>query len=227
MMKKIAFLLLPLLSSTASAVMVDLRHEYLDDSKANYDRVYISHRFDNGFGFAVEAKTRSGGDDQERPFSEFGDNGDEYTLSYQFSTSDFVIQPGFVLETASSTAIYKPYLRVQYNINDQWWVAVRYRYEYSRNTDSGSEVDKDDGHMNRGDVWLGYNVGNLGFELNALYKKSDQVIYNNDKDDYEYNFRTSYKIDNITPYVEVGNVSVSSSSEDRQTRFRVGMAYTF
>lgn len=106
-------------------------------------------------------------------------------------------------------------------------MAGRYRYEYSRNTDSGSEVDKDDGHMNRGDVWLGYNVGNLGFEINALYKKSDLVIYNNDKDDYEYNFRTSYKIDNMTPYVEVGNVSVSSSSEDRQTRFRVGMAYTF
>lgn len=61
MMKKIAFLLLPLLSSTASAVMVDLRHEYLDDSKANYDRVYISHRFDNGFGFAVEAKPAQAG----------------------------------------------------------------------------------------------------------------------------------------------------------------------
>ncbi|EBG3131976.1 hypothetical protein FIR81_22275, partial [Salmonella enterica subsp. enterica] len=50
-MRKSLFLLLPLVVTNAHAVYVDVRHEYLDDSKANYDRAYISHRFANGVGF--------------------------------------------------------------------------------------------------------------------------------------------------------------------------------
>ncbi|ELJ2958532.1 hypothetical protein QQT51_004417, partial [Salmonella enterica] len=37
-MRKSLFLLLPLVVTNAHAVYVDVRHEYLDDSKANYDR---------------------------------------------------------------------------------------------------------------------------------------------------------------------------------------------
>ncbi|EQA5707415.1 oligogalacturonate-specific porin KdgM family protein, partial [Cronobacter sakazakii] len=39
-------------SFAAQAVTVDLRHEYID-SGINADRVAVSHRFDNGFGFSV------------------------------------------------------------------------------------------------------------------------------------------------------------------------------
>ncbi len=60
-MRKSLFLLLPLVVTNAHAVYVDVRHEYLDDSKANYDRAYISHRFANGVGFAIEAISKSGG----------------------------------------------------------------------------------------------------------------------------------------------------------------------
>ncbi|EBX1576334.1 hypothetical protein AS884_19430, partial [Salmonella enterica subsp. enterica serovar Dublin] len=34
-------------------------------------------------------------------------------------------------------------------------------------------------------------------------------------------------IDQWSPFVEVGNVSVNSNSDERQTRFRVGIGYTF
>ncbi|WP_348253718.1 oligogalacturonate-specific porin KdgM family protein, partial [Salmonella enterica] len=47
-MTKSLFLLLPLVVTNAHPVYVDVRHEYLDDSTANYDRAYISHRFANG-----------------------------------------------------------------------------------------------------------------------------------------------------------------------------------
>jgi len=53
------------MSFAASAVTVDLRHEFIDggkSDKSNADRVSVSHRFDNGFGFSVEAKWKSGGD---------------------------------------------------------------------------------------------------------------------------------------------------------------------
>ncbi|HCN96942.1 MAG TPA: porin, partial [Leclercia sp.] len=38
-------------SFAAQAVTVDLRHEYIDTG-TNADRVAVSHRFENGFGFS-------------------------------------------------------------------------------------------------------------------------------------------------------------------------------
>ena len=51
--KTLALAILSGMSFAASAVTVDLRHEYID-SGSNADRVAVSHRFDNGLGFGVE-----------------------------------------------------------------------------------------------------------------------------------------------------------------------------
>ncbi|SUF62951.1 protein yiiY [Salmonella enterica] len=94
-MRKTLFLLLPLVVTNAHAVYVGVRHEYLDDSKANYDRAYIAHRFANGFGFAIEVISKSGGDDTNKAFNDLETQGNEYTISYQFKTGDVVWQPDF------------------------------------------------------------------------------------------------------------------------------------
>ncbi|HDG1680040.1 TPA: hypothetical protein PFE14_000460 [Kluyvera ascorbata] len=153
--------MLALASASASAVTIDLRHEYTDTSQGQKDRVLISHRFANGFGFSVEAKTKSGGEHSDKAFNDVVDNGDE--------------------------------------------------------------------HVNRGDLWLGYKTGAWTFEGNYLYKKSeDYNRYNNGKDDYELDLKVAYSIDkNWKPYAQIGNVSVSSDEDDRQTRYRVGVQYTF
>ena len=38
------------------------------------------------------------------------------------------IYKGVAVEMGDDMAIYKPHLRVQYNINESWWTAFRYRY---------------------------------------------------------------------------------------------------
>jgi len=218
--------MLALASASAGAVTIDLRHEYTDDSKAQKDRVLISHRFANGFGFSVEAKTKSGGEHSDKAFNDIVDNGDEYVLSYQFNAApEITIQPGFALETSSSKAIYKPYIRGQYSFENGFYIAARYRYEYTRETGYGKEDD----HTNRGDLWLGYKVQKWTIEGNYLYKKSDNYFrYNDGKDDYELDLKVAYAIDkNWKPYAQIGNVSVHSTDDDRQTRFRVGVQYTF
>ncbi|QMI06952.1 oligogalacturonate-specific porin KdgM family protein [Citrobacter sp. RHB25-C09] len=223
-MRKALFLLLPLTVTSAHAVYVDVRHEYLDDSKANYDRAYISHRFANGFGFAIEAISKSGGDDTNKAFNDLETQGNEYTLSYQFKTGDVAWQPGFVLETGDGYSNYKPYFRAHWTLNESWWLGARYRFEYVRRS---SDV-RDDDTINRMDVWAGYKWNNFDWTIEGIYKKADKYdLYDGGKDNYEYNFRTAYIIDQWSPFVEVGNVSVSSNSDERQTRFRVGLGYTF
>ncbi|XWJ92324.1 oligogalacturonate-specific porin KdgM family protein [Phytobacter ursingii] len=223
-MKKLLFLLLPLAVSSAQAVYVDVRHEYLDDSKANYDRAYISHRFDNGFGFAIEAISKSGGDDTDKPFNDMESQGNEYTLSYQYKSGAVAWQPGFVVETGNGYATYKPYLRATWTLNDSWWVGARYRFEYIRR----SSDSRDDDTVNRMDVWAGYKWNNFDWTVEGIYKKAEKYnLFDNGRDNYEFNFRTAYIIDKWTPYVEIGNVSVRSNSDERQTRFRIGVGYSF
>nr|WP_142512763.1 oligogalacturonate-specific porin KdgM family protein [Klebsiella huaxiensis] len=223
-MKKVLLLLLPLTVSSAHAVYVDVRHEYLDDSKANYDRAYISHRFNNGFGFAIEAISKSGGDDADRAFNDMETQGNEYTASYQFKTGDVAWQPGFVLETGNGYSNYKPYLRATWTLNESWWLGARYRFEYVRRSSDSREDDT----VNRMDAWAGYKWNNFDWTLEGIYKRADKYNqFNNGKDNYEMNFRTAYIIEQWSPFIEVGNVSVRSTTDERQTRFRVGIGYTF
>ena len=166
---KSALLLIPLFSAAAQAGYVDYRHEYYDDGR-NYDRVYMSHRFATGFGIAVEAISRSENTQSNDAWNNMESNGNEYTASYQFTWQGLVWQPGIAIETGDNIAIYKPYIRVQYNINDNWWTAFR------------------------------------------------------------YNFRVAYKLGSWVPFVEVGNVSSgynTTTTDDRQTRYRVGLGYNF
>ncbi len=75
-------------------------------------------------------------------------------------------------------------------------------------------------------VWMSGRVINgtaFDWTIEGIYKKADKYdLYDGGlKDNYEYS-RTAYIIDQWSPFVvEVGNVSVNSSSDERQTRFRV------
>lgn len=216
-------------SFAASAVTVDLRHEFIDGGKTdktNADRVSVSHRFANGFGFSVEAKWKSGGDNTNQPYADFVGNGHEETISYQYKfNKNFSVQPGFNIESNDSRTIYKPNLRVQYSFDNGFYVAARYRYDYTRNPSKPANDDK----VNRGDAWAGYVFGDWRTELNYVYARSTEGTARNNNKPYsqEYNVKVAYKIDkNWAPYGEVGNVGVNDR-DDRQTRFRVGVAYSF
>ena len=183
--------------------------------------------FATGFGVAVEAISRSEDTQSNDAWNNMESNGNEYTASYQFTWQGLIWQPGIAIETGDNITIYKPYIRVQYNINDSWWTAFRYRQEYMRRNTDG----KDDRMVYRPEAWLGYNVNDWMFELNGIYKIADsEDLYNNRKDDYEYNFRVAYKLGSWVPFVEVGNVSSgynTTTTDDRQTRYRVGLGYNF
>ncbi|MGF7446215.1 porin [Klebsiella michiganensis] len=218
------------MSFAASAVTVDLRHEFIDggkSDKSNADRVSVSHRFANGFGFSVEAKWKSGGDNTSQPYSDFVGNGHEDSITWQWKANkNFSVTPGFNIESNDSRSIYKPNLRVQYSFDNGFYVAARYRYDYTRYP---ANAGKDDDKVNRGDAWAGYVFGDWRTELNYVYARSTEGVKRNDNKPYsqEYNLKVAYKLDkNWAPYGELGNVGVNDRS-DRQTRFRVGVAYSF
>lgn len=214
-------------AQTASAITIDYRHEfYTDFDHQNKDRILISDRFANGLGYSVETKVQS----TASPYKEMKQNGAEFGISYQFKPFDgWTMQPGFNAEfTSSNAAIYKPLFRVQYTFDNGLYIAARYRYEYTRNNDANESRHQTDEHMHRYEGWIGYRYGDWRGEFNYIWRNSDKQRRKGHTTDYEYDFKLSYDINKSwTPYIQVGNVKYSSSSDHRQTRYRIGIQYKY
>ncbi|MFB8787019.1 oligogalacturonate-specific porin KdgM family protein, partial [Pasteurella multocida] len=75
------------------------------------------------------------------------------------------LTPAFTIESTDSRTIYKPNLHVQYSFDNGFYVAARYRYEYTRYPSSSN---KDDDKVNRGDAWVGWVLGDWRTELNYV-----------------------------------------------------------
>ncbi|MCL6406785.1 oligogalacturonate-specific porin KdgM [Dickeya dadantii] len=227
-----------LVSVNALAVSIDYRHEMQDTAQAGHkDRLLISHRFANGFGLSSEVKWAQSSADKtpNKPFNEQVSNGTEVVASYVYKFNNvFSIEPGFSLESSSSNNNYRPYLRGRANVTDDLSVALRYRPYFKRNSGSINNT-KGDSTMDKGYTLTG-NIDytflkdyTIGYELE--YKKGTSgktILSDNDDYDITHNVKLSYKWDkNWKPYVEVGNVSGSETTDERQTRYRVGVQYSF
>ncbi|KGA34195.1 porin [Pectobacterium carotovorum subsp. carotovorum] len=237
--KLLALAVTSLISVNAMAVTIDYRHEMKDTPKNDHrDRLSISHRFDNGFGISAEAKWRQANNDNtpNKPYHETVSNGTEVVASYVYKINKtFQIEPGFSLDSSSTSNNYRPYLRGRAAVTDDFSVSFRYRPYYLRN--SGLNIGKANGDPS---VEKGYNLTTVlsykflkdfqvDYELD--YKKATKAgktLYDNDNDNFDHDVKLSYKWDkNWKPYTAVGNVAEDGKTDRRQTRFRVGVQYSF
>lgn len=213
--------------TVVNAATLDYRHEYADSTRINKDRIAVIETLPSGIGFYVDASVKSGGvnNEQDKILSDLVTNAIELGASYNYKITDHVIlQPGFIFESGSDTAIYKPYLRLQYNFDAGIYVAQRYRFDYARRTATNTDDEK----TNRFDSYIGYSDNNFKLEYNFTWMDSDQIKFDDTKNNYEHNVAFAWKVNKtFTPYLEVGNVAVNKYSDDRQTRYRAGIQYNF
>ncbi|EKY5004673.1 porin [Citrobacter amalonaticus] len=209
----------------AAESVIDLRHDYFDDGKINKDRIYFAHRFDNQFGFSVETRYKSSGDDANEPFNELDNNGSEATISYRFILNPkMYLIPAFNIDSNSGNTIYKPNLLLGTILGNGFYLNLRYRYDYTLQDNE----DLNNKATGRYDAWLGYKTGDWKFEYNFVYLHANTDIYNESHADYEHDMKVAYSVTkNWAPYIEIGNVSVYRLQDDRQTRFRIGFQYTY
>ena len=116
----------PFISIAAQAVTFDYRHETTDAGGNNHkDRLSMSHRFANGFGLSLEGKWK-GGQNKDKAFNETVSNGTEVVASYVYKINDtFQVEPGFSLDSSSSSNNYRPYLRGKANLSAHHSAIVR------------------------------------------------------------------------------------------------------
>lgn len=230
-----------LISLSSMAVTIDYRHEMQDTAKNDHkDRLLMSHRFDNGFGLSLEGKWGQSGKDTtpNKPFNETVSNGTEVTASYLYKfNKTFGLEGGLNLVSNSTSNNYRPYIKGTANITDSLYYGLRYRASYLRVSDDIGKSSV----TNPTDI-KGYTItSTLGYKLPANFvveyefeydkkTKAGSPGYIADNDNYglTHNVKLAYKYDkNWTPYAEVGNVVGSKTTDERQTRYRVGVQYNF
>lgn len=233
MLRSILLLTVPLITLSAHAVTFDYRHETNDSGGNNHkDRLSVSHRFANGFGLSLEGKWK-GAQDKDKAFDETVSNGTEVVASYVHKFNNtFQIEPGFSLDSSSSANNYRPYLRGKVNLTDDVSASLRYRPYYKRNSSNiGTQKDTSENGYNLTSVlsWKFLKDFQLDYELD--YKKANSagvVLADNESYDWTHDFKLTYKLDkNWSPYMAIGNVSGSKLTDERQTRYRVGVKYSF
>lgn len=211
-----------LFAGSLAAASLDVRQEYKHDSESYASRVKIGGGVGNHY-FGVEAKQKG------QPFSEWEAGDNEFEYGYKFQVTDhWLIQPSMPITFSSDKVTYKPQVRVQYAFDSGIKAKLRYRHEIRDYTDESGESTEQKSKVTGN---LDYNYENLQFGFEANYEKGldDQVYFNNKDMNWDMNLKIGYKESDWAwrPYVEFGNVSVSSTSDDRQLRSRVGVTYSF
>ncbi|MEI7233240.1 oligogalacturonate-specific porin KdgM family protein [Pectobacterium carotovorum] len=233
--KLLALAVTSLISVNAMAVTIDYRHEMKDTAKNDHrDRLSMSHRFANGFGLSVEAKWRQSDKDgtPNKPFSETVSNGTEVVASYVYNfNKTFSLEPGFSLDSNSTSNNYRPYLRGKVNITDDLSTSLRYRPYYKRNSGSiGGRNTSENGYNLTAVVSYKF-LKDFQVDYELDYKKANkagQYQYDNETYNFDHDVKLSYKLDkNWKPYMAVGNVAETGTTDNRQTRYRVGVQYSF
>jgi len=222
----------PVLANNAT---IDYRQQYLSEDQMHSHRFKIGYRMDNGLGFEGELKYKVAGDRQDVALDNSVNGGHEFTVSYQFKTDPLSTwTPSFQIDSDSDSSTYKFGLKYNRKLSDSFYVAGRYRYEARRlNRDNIDESVPDRGSDNRNtngyEGWLGYTpAGPWAFEYNYIYFDTDYIRYDNQKSDYEQNVIIKYKYDkNWTPFIEIGDVKVTATDDQRQMRWRAGIQYRF
>ncbi|WP_409307688.1 oligogalacturonate-specific porin KdgM family protein [Pectobacterium sp. B1J-3] len=236
--KLLALAVTSLISVNAMAVTIDYRHEMKDTPKNDHrDRLSVSHRFANGFGLSVEAKWKNGEPSKEttpnKPYHEQVSNGTEVVASYVYNfNKTFSLEPGFSLDSSSNSNNYRPYLRGKVNITPDLSTSLRYRPYYLRNSNKiGTTESTQENGYNLTAVVSYKFLKDFQIDYELDYKKANKAgktLYDNDNDNFDHDVKLSYKLDkNWKPYTAIGNVAESGTSDHRQTRFRVGVQYSF
>lgn len=233
----ITLLLTTLLSTHAFAFSIDYRHEVQDRAENTHkDRLLLSHRFANGFGLSSEVKWKTGDSDAEnnKIYHENTSDGFEVTSSYLYGFNKiYSLEGGLNIVSDSGYTNYRPYIKSIINITEDVNWSLRYRPFYKRySANRNTEKETSENGVTITSV-LGYRfLSQWGLDYELEYHKTNTAFFapvaNNKSYQWTHDLKLAYSVDkNWKPYFAIGNVSGSKYTDERQTRYRVGVTYNF
>ncbi len=235
-LKLVTLAMASLVTLNAHATAIDYQHEFKDSSNGEHnDSIKFSTMFEQGFGLSAEARGAQHANDksEKSPFSERVSSGTEVIASYTHDVNKtFSLEPGFSLESTADYNSYRPYLRGKINITDDFSLSLTYRPYYKRiSKNIGTQKQTAEKGYNLTSTMAYKFLNDYMFEYELDYQNSNEKKDNpseNKKYTFSHDFKLSYQWDkNWRPYLAVGNVPAVDQGNQRQTRYRIGIQYSF
>lgn len=211
---------------------VEYRHGYADGSKRNDDRFKIYVDTGKNIGFELDA--RYGNSNPSQVFdSTYLDGSELCAFYYKALNKNLTGLVGTSFDVSSSGAVHIPFVRLNYRFDNGFRIQGRYKWKFwdyemtNPQTNIGYRSK-----IQEFDTWVGYKYNQWDFEyqLDVFKQMADGAMPEFDGKDYDtqHNIKVSYAWDsNWKPFVEVGNVREDRYTSDRQTRYRIGIKYTW
>ncbi|EIY4985245.1 oligogalacturonate-specific porin KdgM family protein [Enterobacter hormaechei] len=223
---------------------INVRTEYLQTQRVNYDRLMLGYGWNNGINIHTElmwkhkdhkeahknnngATTRPTNRDR---WGDFVDNGHGLILNYNYTNADlpgWTLIPTFAVYTSSYWTTYEPGLEAHYKFNSEWRLRSRFRVDFDKPTSTNTSPSQ---KTYRPEIWVDYGPQNSpwSFTYNFIYYDTEVVRWNGKKYDYAQDFAVKYKIGNWQPALQIADVKGPDKfSDNRQIRWRAGLTYSF
>ncbi|MCD9502943.1 oligogalacturonate-specific porin KdgM family protein [Photobacterium phosphoreum] len=214
---------------------IEYRHEYRDGTNRHGDR--IKAFLDTGKNIGFELDARYNNDQLNTMFDGMTMNGSEFAAFYYKKLTDNIMGiGGLSLDFTPDGLVYVPYARLNYRFDNGIRLQGRYKWKFwdynQQNINKENYVSK----IQEVDFWLGYNTNNWDYQYEfQIWKEMEGNAlpqFDNKDTNYLHNFRLMYTYKTAEgtmwrPFVEVGNVSQSRYTDNRQTRYRMGIKYTW
>ncbi|MGY5453334.1 oligogalacturonate-specific porin KdgM family protein [Agarivorans sp. MS3-6] len=234
------------LSGTAVAGQLDIRTEYKHETEQHAGRIKIGDSTkvsDAGsWNYSVEMKFESGenADGTEGGFLQNLQRGDsEFDWGYKHKLNKkWYVHPGMPITFGNNRITYKPQFRVGYKSDFGLKTALRYRYEIRKYSEEASSYGGETWNKSKITLTGGYKIKSmpnlkLDYEANYWYSHEFDVDtgkdrqFDNGADNWDLGLFVGYQIENWRPYFELWNSSVSSKTNERQLKTRIGVKYKF
>lgn len=229
-----------LISSAAFAVQIDYRHEYKAESETHANRIKLG----SGFKINDDWKTNVGiemkfaSDDAKDAFSNVKLTETELDLGATYKVNkNWELRPGMPVAMTSTRTVFKPQMRVVYKADMGLTTALRYRYEIGNYIDGEGKTGMDGVYTERttqskATLTGSYKIESmpdlkLNYEANYWKSHNDLRTFDNGDDNYDAGIIVGYQLGDWRPYGEIWDSSVSSSTDQRQIKYRIGVKYKF
>ena len=230
-------------SSAAFAAQIDFRHEWKNDTHDEASRVKLGTGYDIDSvenlkaNISLDMKFASFDRTQTLKNTELTET--ELDLGLTYKIGQWQIKPGMPIALTDRKRTLKPQIRVVYNSSFGLQTALRYRHEFANysdptdgdtNAETGNKVNRP--QKSKVTLTGSYKVKslpNLKLSYETNYIKSWDNVKQFDNKDWEYDagIVVGYQLGDWRPYAEMWSVDESSSSSERQAKFRVGIKYAF
>ncbi|MBW8190470.1 oligogalacturonate-specific porin KdgM family protein [Neiella marina] len=224
-LSRFLLLILVLFVSNTVHASFNIRHEYKSNRQEHTSRMKVDHKFDSNVSVGLEVKFRS--KDSQDFMKDVEAYAKEFSIAYDYTLSpQWRLSPGMPVETSNGNETYKPQLRLTYR--PSWDKMLSLSGRYRLDIKPHETVNK---FRHRLTFVAGYNFQKwaASYEGNVYYSdNSNYHLYNGDRKNWEQNFSFRYRaVGNWAPFFELGDISVSNQSDDRELRMRAGIRVSF